>query len=259
MESYQAKNIVSKFLNCSVNEINSKTDIRQSKLGGSILTARMYSELSRIGLKISNYWGIKTFGELENHLGIDVSFNPENLPFIKSTTGISESNREIKTSNPIGIDIELINNLPNCNDYWTDEFYSSNFTNNEISYCLLKENPKESFAGKYAAKEAVKKILSSSQNISLKEIEILNRKDGVPYYNDEISISISHTNDYVTAVAILKSDNLYGPKETLIQEEDKDSNENKIEVKYDFKKRIELFLLIISVIINFLYFEHIIK
>jgi len=259
MENYQAKVIVSKFLNCPVNEINSQTDIRQSKLGGSILTARMYSELSRIGIKINNYWGFKTFGEIENHLGIDANLIPENRSFTKSTSGVSESDTETKVPNTIGIDIELINNLPNSNDYWTDEFYTSNFTNNEISYCLLKENPKESFAGKYAAKEAVMKILNNSKINSLKEIEILNRKDGVPYFNEEISISISHANDYAAAVAILKSNNFNIDNVLENQIINKTSKENNIEIKIDYKKKIALVLLIISVIINFLYFEQIIQ
>ena len=86
---------------------------------------------------------------------------------------------------------------------------------NEISFCDGKPNPSIHFAGRFAAKEAVKKALLSSnkhKNISLRNIEIHNKHDGCPiviirndnYSSININVSISHTDHYASATAIFE-------------------------------------------------------
>ena len=95
------------------------------------------------------------------------------------------------------------------------------FTKEEINYCEQKKVAKyQSFAGKFAGKEAVVKALGTgfAKGISLQDIEIQNNENGKPnvqlYGNakrifkqlcaKEISISISHSDtDAVAFVVIL--------------------------------------------------------
>jgi len=87
------------------------------------------------------------------------------------------------------------------------------FTADELDYCFRKNPPNNSLAGKFAAKEAVIKILTKQGiNIShLREIEILNDESGKPFVNssplqrfhDKIRISISHDGNFAIAVALM--------------------------------------------------------
>ena len=98
----------------------------------------------------------------------------------------------------IGIDIQEIAELPDCIDYWEDEFYNTKFTKEEIAYCLSKTNVKQSFAGIYSCKEALIKI---DRNLKWSELNISYDFDGKPRFNN-YSISISHSGFYSVAVAI---------------------------------------------------------
>ncbi len=88
----------------------------------------------------------------------------------------------------------------------------------ECGYCLNSGNVNQTFAGHFAAKEAVYKALrvDNDNGISWKDIEISHRKSGSPYiilHNKakqfaeingliDIQISISHVKDFATATAV---------------------------------------------------------
>ena len=115
----------------------------------------------------------------------------------------------------IGTDIVQLSRI---NQIITDKgqrFLSHIFTENEQSICNAKMSPHIHYGGKFAAKEAVKKALLSSRemmNIALNTIEIQNKSDGAPKVvlkNEmecafNLEVSISHTNDYAIATAILE-------------------------------------------------------
>ena len=115
----------------------------------------------------------------------------------------------------IGTDIVQISRINKIITNYGQRFLSHVFTENEQSICNLKVSPHIHYGGKYAAKEAVKKaILSSkaSNYIPLNTIEIQNNDDGSPKVIlinnmgrlENIQISISHTDEYATATAILE-------------------------------------------------------
>ena len=115
----------------------------------------------------------------------------------------------------IGTDIVQISRIDKLISDKGQRFLSHIFTENEQSYCNAKASPHIHYGGKYAAKEAVKKALLSSnkkKNIPLSSIEIQNKVDGAPkvILNDDIccagnlQVSISHTDEYATATAILE-------------------------------------------------------
>ena len=98
-------------------------------------------------------------------------------------------------------------------DKQSDKFINRVFTKDESQYCLSKANPPIHFAGRFAAKESIKKCLLSSKiikSIEFNQIEILSDEDGTPYVhsiNDlpisDIKITISHEKDYATAMAMI--------------------------------------------------------
>ncbi|MFH1326514.1 MAG: holo-ACP synthase [archaeon] len=106
----------------------------------------------------------------------------------------------------IGIDLEEVIRFEK--NYKEVNFLNLIFSKKEIDYCFLKKAPYRSLAGKFCAKEAVKKALQ--KNISIKDIEILNDKEGKIFVNIKgklnkmIKCSISHTKKYATAIAIIE-------------------------------------------------------
>ena len=113
----------------------------------------------------------------------------------------------------VGIDIEEVERFKNLSSKVLNRVY----TVQEIEYCNSKAKPETHFAGMWCVKEAVVKCLNNLQ-FPVSEIEVLHKENGAPYikisskikeYFDEnnirgIDISISHTNNYATAIAILR-------------------------------------------------------
>jgi len=115
----------------------------------------------------------------------------------------------------IGTDIVQLSRINQIISDKGQRFLSHIFTENEQSICNAKMSPYIHYGGKFAAKEAVKKALLSSNEkkvIPLNAIEIQNRDDGAPYVilkdddirSANIQVSISHTDKYATATATLE-------------------------------------------------------
>lgn len=118
----------------------------------------------------------------------------------------------------IGTDIIEINRIQESIEKFGDRFLNKIFTKNEIEYCLPKPNKYQHFAVRFAAKEAVYKALHTiNQNyVGWQSIEILNIDHGRPIVklsdnvlamlgaDTNILISLSHSDNYATAYAILE-------------------------------------------------------
>ncbi|KAJ1729412.1 hypothetical protein LPJ61_003534 [Coemansia biformis] len=123
----------------------------------------------------------------------------------------------------VGVDIELIEDI----NIENDTFIERNFTLREQEYCRSQPNPHASFAGKWCAKEAVIKAVSSldldcpkvwtkGAAAPLDEIEIVMATSGAPsvvLHGDaraacekagvlQIKVSISHIDAFAIATAI---------------------------------------------------------
>lgn len=97
------------------------------------------------------------------------------------------------------------------------------YTEREIKYCESKNVQKyQSYSGRFAAKEAIFKALSSiiedKYKIKWTDFEIINDKEGKPNVQintniidisliKNIDISISHCKEYATAVCIIEINN----------------------------------------------------
>lgn len=116
----------------------------------------------------------------------------------------------------IGIDIIEVDRIRENIEKFGNRFLERVFTQNEMQYCDSKNVQKyQSYAGRFAAKEAVFKAISSQLSnkyaIQWTDIEVLNQESGIPvvYLHGKleelfgkgftISVSISHIDK--TAVA----------------------------------------------------------
>ena len=101
----------------------------------------------------------------------------------------------------IGIDLQQIDELfPNALpiDPKEDKGLTQIFTFKELSYAQSKNNPKQTLAGIFCAKEAILKISNRAQNLN--EMEIMHDENGAPIFRG-YAISISHSKLYAIAIA----------------------------------------------------------
>ena len=115
----------------------------------------------------------------------------------------------------IGTDIVSVLRIEKVIQKYSQKFKERAYTPIEIKYCDSKAAPPIHFAGRFAAKEAIKKALLSSgivSNIDFAAIEIISSESGAPEVKlnhpqlDQIicKVSISHTDDTAIAFALIK-------------------------------------------------------
>ena len=114
----------------------------------------------------------------------------------------------------IGADIVEVERIRKLIDRYDFKFLNKIFSSEEIAYCNTHQDPSIHFAGRFSAKEAIKKALSGKHgNILFKfnKIKIINDENGRPYIDrksfplENIDISISHTTTHAISVAILNN------------------------------------------------------
>lgn len=117
----------------------------------------------------------------------------------------------------IGVDTVAMSKFQNVMLNSGDGFIEHVFTSGERKYCASTANPSQSFAGHFAAKEALVKAIPSlrSYGVDWKDIEVTHNNFGAPEFvmnerltenlqriaGSSILLSISHTHE--TAVAMV--------------------------------------------------------
>ena len=227
------KEIVSVFIRIPAGNIGSATRVDRSAVQSSIVLHRMYARLAEEGFVFDNYAAIKTFGELLSPAngvssldsGTALTGAPGDIaaparvaslpvghggPWVSGdgpwVSGggplVSHGGQGMSGGQPeVGIDIEAIANLPRTNDFRTTEFYRMNFSPEEMAYCILQPDPYASFAGLFAAKEAITKADAQSRTKPFHTLAIGHSAEGKPFYPG-FSLSISHAGDMAVAVAV---------------------------------------------------------
>jgi holo-[acyl-carrier protein] synthase len=117
-----------------------------------------------------------------------------------------------------GTDIIEINRIKESIESLGEIFKNKIYTEKEIEYCESKKNAKyQHYAGRFATKEAIFKavsdLLDDKFEISWKDAEVLNDKNGRPTITfkskklqeriESIDVSISHCKDYAVANVVL--------------------------------------------------------
>ena len=114
-----------------------------------------------------------------------------------------------------GIDLLKVKRVEKIYLNYEDKFLKKIFTDLEIKQIKKKQNIHYKIAGKFSAKEAVVKAMGTgfSDGIRIKDIEIINLKNGKPIVNlhgkakkrlgnvESSSISISNDGGFVVSIA----------------------------------------------------------
>ena len=118
-----------------------------------------------------------------------------------------------------GTDIIEISRVKESIESTNKKFCERVYTEKEREYCESKKMQKyQHYAGRFAAKEAVFKAISTKLNdkyaITWKDIDIIDDKEGKPYVHlygidenifESIDISISHCKEYAVAYVVALS------------------------------------------------------
>jgi len=200
------KEILGVFLKMPENQINTDTVIDRTALGSSILLHRMYAKLAAENLVVKDYQEVRTLGDFLQKLdreknGTDGPKTGKIISLPPNEPVVSPLPVTTKESAGIGIDIELVSAMPETGDFREDAFYTMNFSVAEISYCILQPRPYASFAGLFAAKEAIVKANNTYKKLEFKDIIIQHLPNGKPFHTG-FNISVSHTDETAVAIAI---------------------------------------------------------
>lgn len=120
-----------------------------------------------------------------------------------------------------GIDIIEVARIKASYEKYGERFVSRILHPGEISYCSSHRDPGPFLAARFAAKEAVSKAFGTGigAQLSWQDIEVMRKESGEPYIvlhgrgqellksrgGRIVHISLSHTRDHATAIAILES------------------------------------------------------
>ena len=120
----------------------------------------------------------------------------------------------------IGIDIIEVARIQSSHEKFGERFLNRILRPDEIAYCLSYKTPGPFLAARFAAKEAISKAFGTGIGAKLgwQDMEIGRRESGEPFVilhgNGEellqergariVLISLSHTQQHATAVAILE-------------------------------------------------------
>jgi len=121
----------------------------------------------------------------------------------------------------IGIDIIEVVRIQASHEKFGERFLNRILHPNEIAYCLSHKFPAPFLAARFAAKEAISKAFGTGIGAQLgwQDMEVAKRDSGEPYvilHGDGqgllqkrggrvVLISLSHTQQHATAVAILEA------------------------------------------------------
>ncbi len=113
----------------------------------------------------------------------------------------------------IGIDIIEIKRIKKIIKEHGNRFLQKIFTEKEIKYCEQFNNKYERYAARFAAKEAIAKVIKDGPGNFWLDMEIQNQPNGAPYVilserlqqiiKKPIEISLSHCHEYAVGVAYL--------------------------------------------------------
>jgi len=120
-----------------------------------------------------------------------------------------------------GIDIVEVSRIRDSYERFGDRFLRRVLRPEEIAYCLSHKFPAPHIAARFAAKEAISKAFGTGigQHLGWQDMEITRRDSGEPLVllhgpgvalaqargGTKVHISLTHTQGYAAAMAILES------------------------------------------------------
>jgi holo-[acyl-carrier protein] synthase len=120
----------------------------------------------------------------------------------------------------VGTDLMETKRIEESIERFGDRFLKRVFTAGEIAYCLRKKNAAESFAARFAAKEAGAKALGTgiSRGVTWKEFEVRREASGQPTLHlsgraaelawamgvRRMQLSLTHSRELAMAVVVVE-------------------------------------------------------
>lgn len=201
------RTVVAELLQVSPDQISAHSPLVGGRLGESMGRALLDAALRRrLGTQCAAVYTVKNYGELE----AAITGKTSDVPTVKRASSPITTLPTTDSAVGCGVDMQRISDLPTTDDYWEHEFYKTHFTKTEIGYCLLQSNPRIHFAGRWCAKEALKKCDPSFLAEDMGNIEVISDNSAptlfhlnaagrrsIPY-----ALSITHTADAAVAVVI---------------------------------------------------------
>jgi phosphopantetheine--protein transferase-like protein len=181
-----------------------------TRLTGAVVTGDTAIRLTSLQIGAAHSWLCRQAAPFAERVLMTGRFtlaellDPDGAPSAEPTRAVVAVTTAPATPSPpglaVGIDIELVAHLPDAADYRVEAFYTDHFTDQEISHCISQADPRQSFCGIWAAKEAVRKALGSRYaQESLKQIAIAHDGAGAPQYPGA-ALSLSHAGGICVAV-----------------------------------------------------------
>lgn len=203
-EKEQLAALIGELLEVPEQQIGPDFLLNHRKISGSVGRAILSTAIkSRLG-KTINVAGVDTFGQL---LAACNGALPQDESSA-ATAAPAVANRLIMSDGPsmhsgCGVDIESVDAMPETDDYWQHSFYEASFTRAETAYCVSQAEPRQYFAARWCAKEALCKFDPQFQNMQFNQIQVAKRGDGSVFIQvanrDDgwiqvpVAASISHT------------------------------------------------------------------
>jgi len=179
-------------------------------LQGSLGRVRLEAGLRhRLGVAKAGVQQAATFGDLCRVLGIEA--DSATAAETAQTEAVAQPAAIETNAGPggvqVGIDVEPVAALPDAADYWEHEFYKSTFSPREIAYALLQPSPRQTFAGAWCAKEALRKARPALAQLEWTALEVVHDASGKPAMTVQGqaaggALSISHAAELAVAVFV---------------------------------------------------------
>jgi phosphopantetheine--protein transferase-like protein len=180
----------------------------QGSAGKGILAAAIRR---RLGMYCPEAFSVENYGQLERAI-------TGAAPSVPSFGG--NGHRQLVQPKPItapvpvtglhiGVDIEMVENMPETVDFWTADFYRSHFREPEIAYCVRQMQPRVHFAARWCAKEALAKCDGHYVGRDPLTVQVVVGPTGEPFFEGvregliehlPFALSLTHTSLMAAAV-----------------------------------------------------------
>ncbi len=213
--------IISKISGKEPDRLLPETNLCSLGITSSLEILKIQSALERnFNLKmppIGDTWTIERIaaqvGQVNNTVLGETMLASGEMPDVQSNT--SPSRRDISSGLDIGglfigVDIQEVSHLPVTSNYRTHDFYQNLFRCEEISYALLKPEPRIHLCGIFCAKEALKKSAPDLIQLRMDEIQV-HHHQGRPFIKTDYAaidsrfnfqVSISHSDSYAVSTVL---------------------------------------------------------
>jgi phosphopantetheine--protein transferase-like protein len=187
----QLKAVVSELYKAPLDQIGPDFSLRhprfQSSAGRGVLAAAIRR---RLGVYAPAAFAAATYGELEAAVcngGVADSAPaparqapPADGPAAAPASAPGIVPPPIATPLSVGVDVEMIDSLPEAQDFWASDYYRSHFSAEEIAYCIRQEHPRMHFAARWCAKEALMKCDSRFAAVDPATLQVVIDASGRP-------------------------------------------------------------------------------